>query len=59
SLMVGFTGTWAGGELVPGPTEIADAAWFAPDALPTIPPKLSIARDLIDDFVRRATPLAG
>jgi NAD+ diphosphatase len=35
------------------PTEIAEAAWFAPDALPPIPPKLSIARQLIDDFVRR------
>ena len=53
SLMVGFTARWASGELVPEPTEIADAAWFAPDELPTIPPKLSIARELIDDFVRR------
>jgi NAD+ diphosphatase len=53
SLMVGFTAKWAGGELRPDPTEIADAAWFAPDELPRIPPKLSIARELIDDFVRR------
>jgi len=48
-----FTARWAGGEIVPEPTEIADADWFAPDELPTIPPKLSIARELIDDFVRR------
>ncbi|HEV7555446.1 MAG TPA: NAD(+) diphosphatase [Kofleriaceae bacterium] len=53
SLMVGFTAKWAGGELRADPTEIADAAWFAPDEIPRIPPKLSIARDLIDDFVRR------
>jgi|HubBroStandDraft_6_1064221.scaffolds.fasta_scaffold14755_2 NAD+ diphosphatase len=53
SLMVGFTARWASGELVPDPTEIRDAAWFLPDELPPIPPKLSIARALIDDFVRR------
>lgn len=53
SLMVGFTARWAAGEIVCEPTEIAEADWFAPDALPPIPPKLSIARQLIDDFVRR------
>lgn len=53
SLMVGFTARWAGGELVPDPEELADAGWFAPDALPLVPPPLSIARALIDDFVRR------
>jgi NAD+ diphosphatase len=53
SLMIGFTARWASGEIVAEPTEIADAAWFAPDALPTVPPRLSIARELIDDFVRR------
>lgn len=53
SLMIGFTATWASGEIVADPTELADAGWFAPDELPTVPPKLSIARELIDDFVRR------
>ena len=53
SLMIGFTARWAGGELTPEPTEIMDAAWFAPDALPIVPPRLSIARELIDDFVKR------
>jgi len=53
SLMVGFTARWTAGELAPDPTEIADAAWFAPHDLPMVPPKLSIARALIDDFVRR------
>jgi NAD+ diphosphatase len=53
SLMIGFTARWAGGDIVADPTEIADADWFAPDELPRIPPKLSIARELIDDFVRR------
>ncbi len=54
SLMVGFTARWAGGEIVADPSEIAEASWFPPDELPMIPPKLSIARELIDDFVRRS-----
>jgi len=53
SLMVGFTAAWAGGELVADPSELAEAGWFAPDALPPLPPPISIARALIDDFVRR------
>jgi NAD+ diphosphatase len=53
SLMIGFTAQWAGGEIVVDPTELAEAHWYAPDALPMVPPKLSIARALIDDFVRR------
>ena len=53
SLMIGFTARWARGEIVADPTELADAGWFAPDALPPVPPKLSIARELIDDFVAR------
>jgi NAD+ diphosphatase len=53
SLMIGFTARWAAGDIVADPTEIADADWFAPDELPRIPPRLSIARELIDDFVRR------
>lgn len=55
SLMIGFTATWAGGEIVAEPSEIFDADWFAPDAIPVVPPKLSIARALIDDFVQRHT----
>ena len=51
SLMVGFTAEYAGGELRPNPEEIADAGWFAADALPQIPPRISIARRLIDWFV--------
>jgi len=53
SLMIGFTARWAGGDLVADPSEIADAGWFGPDELPRIPPRLSIARALIDDFARR------
>lgn len=53
SLMVGFTARWAGGEIVADDGELAEAGWFPPDALPRLPGRLSIARALIDDFVRR------
>jgi NAD+ diphosphatase len=56
SLMIGFTAEYAGGEITLSDDEIADAQWFAPDALPLVPPKISIARKLIDDFVARHTP---
>ena len=52
SLMVGFTADYAGGALKPDPEEIADVDWFRADALPPIPPSLSIARKLIDDWLR-------
>lgn len=53
SLMIGFTAAYAGGEIVIGAGEIADAQWFTADALPLLPPKISIARRLIEDFVAR------
>jgi NAD+ diphosphatase len=53
SLMVGFTATYAGGEIVIDENEIADAQWFRKDALPQVPPRLSIARQLIDWAVER------
>ncbi len=48
SLMVGFTAEYAGGDIRVDGTEIVEANWFTPDALPKIPPRLSIARHLID-----------
>jgi NAD+ diphosphatase len=51
SLMIAFTAQWAGGELRIDPEELVDAGWFRADALPAMPPRLSIARRLIDDFV--------
>lgn len=51
SLMIGFTATYAGGEIAPDLTEIAEAYWFAADDLPLIPSKISISRQLIDWFI--------
>lgn len=51
SLMIGFRAEWTGGEIVCDPTEIVDAQWFRKDALPTVPPRISIARKLIDGWL--------
>jgi NAD+ diphosphatase len=48
SLMIGFLAHYAGGEITPDGAEIAEARWFSPDALPILPPRISIARRLID-----------
>jgi NAD+ diphosphatase len=53
SLMVGFTAAYAGGAIKIDNNEIMDAAWFSVDALPALPGSLSIARRLIDDFIRQ------
>jgi NAD+ diphosphatase len=55
SVMIGFTAEWASGDLRPDGEEILDARWWDADALPGIPPPLSIARRLIDDWVREIT----
>jgi len=51
SLMIGFTAEHAGGEIVIDNNEILDANWFRPSALPDVPGKPTIARQLIDWFV--------
>jgi NAD+ diphosphatase len=53
SLMIAFTAEYAGGDLRPDGCEIAEVRWFAPDALPDMPPSLSIARRLIDATAAR------
>lgn len=53
SLMIGFEATWTGGDIEVDGVEIAEAAWFDTTDLPSIPPRLSIARHLIDDWIAR------
>jgi NAD+ diphosphatase len=50
-VMVGFTADHEAGEIVVDTSELEEAAWFSRDAMPMLPPPLSIARRLIDDFV--------
>jgi NAD+ diphosphatase len=47
SLMIAFTADYAGGDVRPDDEEIAEARWFDVDALPSLPPSVSIARRLI------------
>ena len=53
SLMIAYTVEYAGGEIRLDDPEIEDARWFALDALPKLPPSVSIARRLIDATVER------
>jgi len=53
SLMVGFTAEYEGGEIRLEESELADAQWFSADNFPSLPPKMTIARKLIDWFVEQ------
>jgi len=50
SLMVAFTAEYAAGEISIDHSEIAEAGWYSAKQFPPIPPKISIARELIDWF---------
>ena len=56
SLMVGFVADYADGEIKADPAEISHAAWFTADNLPSIPPRITIARHLIDWFINQRPP---
>jgi NAD+ diphosphatase len=47
-LMVGFMARYAGGDIAIDTAELADARWFARDALPELPPPFSISRQIIE-----------
>jgi NAD+ diphosphatase len=47
-IMIGFFARYLGGEIVVDKTELDDAAWFDVDALPTVPPRGSIAGQMIE-----------
>jgi NAD+ diphosphatase len=59
SLMVGFTAVYESGEITLGDEENIDAGWFSADNLPTLPGKISIARQLIDWFLEKQGKLPG
>jgi len=53
SLMIAFTAQYAGGDIRIDESEIVDARWFDCNNLPPIPGKISIARSMIDWFVKK------
>ncbi len=59
SLMIGFTAEYESGEITVDKEEISHAGWYGADNLPELPPKLSIAREIIDWFVRNNSGKVG
>lgn len=51
ALMLAFEVEYAGGDLELEEEEIASASWFHRDALPEIPPKFTISRRMIDNWL--------
>ena len=51
-LMVGFTARYASGDVVVDLEELESADWFELDALPALPPPLSIARRILEQHTR-------
>lgn len=58
-LMVGFTAEYAGGTIRIQDEELTEARFFHRTRLPEIPPKLSMARMLIDDFIEKNSAESG
>jgi NAD+ diphosphatase len=52
-IMIGFRAGHLRGEITLGDGELAEAGWYGAADLPEIPAKLSIARQLIDDWANR------
>ncbi len=52
-LMAGFVADYASGEVVVETSELEDARWFSVDALPTLPPRRSIARYILDHYLTK------
>ena len=51
-LMLGFLAEYESGEIIPEPTEIADAKWYDINSLPNVPSeKISVAGKLIRTFI--------
>ena len=53
SLMLGFTARHKSGEIEVDNNELAEADWYRPNELPNLPLPLSIARRLIDDYLKK------
>lgn len=53
SIMIGFTADYASGELSLQLDELNAGGWFTINTLPDIPDKMSIARQLIDDWIKK------
>jgi NAD+ diphosphatase len=50
-IMIGFRAKYAGGDIQVDQTELDDVQWFKKDAMPPVPPPISIAGKLIEAWV--------
>jgi NAD+ diphosphatase len=50
-IMIGFTADYVSGSIHLQDEELSRGAWFARDQMPEIPDKMSIARQLIDNWL--------
>lgn len=55
SLMIAFVAEYAAGEIKVDGMELDEAEWFTAANLPSVPPPISIARQLIDAFIAENT----
>jgi len=56
SLMIGFTAEYESGEICVDGDEITDAGWYDIYNLPELPLEYSIAREIIDSYIKSNTP---
>jgi len=56
SLMIGFTAEYESGEIDVDGDEITDAGWYDIYNLPELPLEYSIAREIIDSYIKSNTP---
>lgn len=54
-IMIGFTADYVSGELHLQEEELSQAGWFDREHMPQIPDKMSIARKLIDNYIKENT----
>ena len=52
-LMIGYTARYVGGDLRLDEQELDHAAWFSAVQLPSLPPPLSLSRQIIDRWRAR------
>jgi NAD+ diphosphatase len=55
SIMIGFSATYLDGEIEVDNDELEDARWFSVRDLPVLPSRITIARLLIDNFIKNCS----
>ena len=59
SMMVGFTAEYESGEIIVDGTEISKAGWFDVENLPELPSSISIAREIINNYIENYSAMSS